>query len=188
MACGRGVSAFSSRTNPRKARIRNCDRESKRFPLALPRPHYVRPRCSRLASLTVGPVVRRDPTRSACGTPAHTIRDAPYGRVSLCAVRDSREQRGTGGPSGSRRTAPTTKRARGRTGHDLGSALAGHDVPRSRRQGLHYVRPHYAPSGTLVSGASERSDGARPRECAVRESNRNQTVRAAYGSELPGCD
>ena len=35
----------------------------------------------------------------------------------------------------------------------------------------HYVRPRYAPSGTLASGASERSDGARPQECAVRESN-----------------
>ena len=34
-----------------------------------------------------------------------------------------------------------------------------------------FARPRYAPSGTPASRASGRSDGARPRECAVRELN-----------------
>ena len=41
-----------------------------------------------------------------------------------------------------------------------------------------FARPRYAPSGTPASGASGRSDGARPWECAVRELNQRKTVRA----------
>ena len=108
----------------------------------------------------------RRPRSSAAPTPTPTPSSAPR-RTFECAGRDS--------PcSGS-----FSRRSR--------SALAGHFALRSRRRGLTAfgfavhgslrspltlfetlptVASHYAPSGTPASGASGRSDVARPRECA----------------------
>ena len=65
--------------------------------------------------------------------------------VSLRVGRNSREQRGTGDPSGSRRTAPTMKRASGRATHDRGKCI---------HESLHSPftpsRPRNASAGTLA--------------------------------------